>query len=169
MSSGARTRRTETRTLAFGEKRDMSGPARPVLRSRSRHRDATHTTGTDRCHLHGTPRCPVPLAGQIFGPLLGEFAFEQAGGLADFDHVAVGVAHVAADLSAAIDRRRHDRSAGAGRTGRGGGSGAAPSGEPQHTLGTPAVPSPSGLIQCVLGCELGLAVVAGDKARLRRL
>jgi hypothetical protein len=25
------------------------------------------------------------------------------------------------------------------------------------------------LIQCVLGCELGLAVVAGDKARLRRL
>jgi hypothetical protein len=45
---------------------------------------------------------------RIFGPLLGEFAFEPAGGLADFDHVAVGVSHVAADLGAAIDRRRHE-------------------------------------------------------------
>jgi hypothetical protein len=83
--------RLVARPGAGGEKRDMSVPARPVLRSCSRHWDATHTTGTDRCHLHGTPRCPVPLAGQIFGPLLGEFAFAQAGGLADFDHVAVGV------------------------------------------------------------------------------
>src|ERR687887_466057 len=45
---------------------------------------------------------------EILGPLLGEPAFEQAGGLADFDHVAVRVAHVAANLRTAIDRRRHE-------------------------------------------------------------
>src|SRR6478736_8831949 len=48
------------------------------------------------------------LSRQILGPLLGEPALEQSGGLADLDHVAVGVAHVAADLSTAIDRRRHE-------------------------------------------------------------
>jgi hypothetical protein len=43
----------------------------------------------------------------IFGPLLGESAFEQPGGLADFDHVAVGAPHVAADLGTVIDRWGH--------------------------------------------------------------
>src|SRR6185503_13407469 len=47
-------------------------------------------------------------AGQIFRPLLGEFSFEQSGGLADFDHVAVGVPHVAADLCTAIERGCHE-------------------------------------------------------------
>ena len=47
-------------------------------------------------------------ARQILGPLLGEVAFEQSGGLADFDHVAIRVPHVAADLGAAVNRRRHE-------------------------------------------------------------
>ena len=38
------------------------------------------------------------LPGQVFRSLLGEFPSEHPGGLADFDHVAVGVSHVAADL-----------------------------------------------------------------------
>src|SRR4029453_14354313 len=58
------------------------------------------------------PRAPFEmrygLARQVFGPLLGESALEQSGGLADFDQVAVGVAHVAADLSPPIDRGRHE-------------------------------------------------------------
>ena len=48
------------------------------------------------------------LAGQVFRSLLGELPLEHSGGLADFDHVAVGVSHVAADLSTAIDRRRDE-------------------------------------------------------------
>ena len=51
---------------------------------------------------------PSLLAGQVFGALLGELSMEGSGGLADFDHVAVGVSHVAADLSKAIDRRRDE-------------------------------------------------------------
>src|SRR5262245_2078250 len=50
---------------------------------------------------------PIVLAGQILGPLLGEFATAQSRGLTDFDQVAVGVPHIAANLSTAIDRRRH--------------------------------------------------------------
>ena len=53
-------------------------------------------------------RPSVVLAGQVVGPLLGESAVEQSGGLADFDHVAVGVPHVTANLSTTIDRRRHE-------------------------------------------------------------
>src|SRR6478752_6475260 len=45
---------------------------------------------------------------QILGSLLRELAFAQSGGLADLDQVAVGVPHIAADLRAAIDRRRHE-------------------------------------------------------------
>src|SRR6478672_10020126 len=45
---------------------------------------------------------------QILGSLLRELAFAQSGGLADLDQVAVGVPHVAADLRAAIDRRRYE-------------------------------------------------------------
>jgi hypothetical protein len=52
----------------------------------------------------GTPLIPSPLAGQVFRSLLGELPVKRSGGLADFDHVAVGVSHVAADLSTAIDR-----------------------------------------------------------------
>lgn len=48
----------------------------------------------------------VVLTGQIFGPLLGEFAGAQSRGLTIFDQVAVGVSHV--NLSTAIDRRRHE-------------------------------------------------------------
>ena len=51
---------------------------------------------------------PVASAGEIFGPLLGELPVERSGGLADFDHVAVGVLHVAADLRTAIDWRCHE-------------------------------------------------------------
>src|SRR6202042_3058422 len=47
-------------------------------------------------------------AREILRALLGEFSFQQPRRLADFDHVAVGVAHVAADLGAAIDRRRDE-------------------------------------------------------------
>ena len=54
----------------------------------------------------GTPR-PFVLAGQILGPLFGEFAGAQSRGLTNFDQVAVGVPHVTANLSTAIDRRRH--------------------------------------------------------------
>ena len=50
----------------------------------------------------------LSLAGQIFGPLLGEFPFEHSGALPDLDHVPVGVAHVAADLGDAVDRRCHE-------------------------------------------------------------
>jgi hypothetical protein len=48
------------------------------------------------------------LAGQVFRSLLGQLPSEHSGGLADFDHVAVGVTHVAADLSTAVDRRRDE-------------------------------------------------------------
>jgi hypothetical protein len=48
------------------------------------------------------------LAGQVFRSLLGEHPVERSGGLADFDYVAVGVSHVAADLGTAIDRRRDE-------------------------------------------------------------
>src|ERR1700729_308629 len=51
---------------------------------------------------------PSPLAGQVFRSLLRELPLEHSGGLADFDYVAVGVSHVAADLGTAIDRRRHE-------------------------------------------------------------
>ena len=57
--------------------------------------------------FYGT-RVSRRLAGQIFGPLFRELAVEQPGRLADFDHVAVGVPHVAADLGAAIEWRRHE-------------------------------------------------------------
>ena len=59
-------------------------------------------------HLDGTLRSRAALAWQIFGPLVGEFSGEQLGGLAEFDQVAVGVLHVAADLGTAIDRRRDE-------------------------------------------------------------
>jgi hypothetical protein len=49
-----------------------------------------------------------PLARQVFRSLLGELPMERSGSLADFDHVAVGISHVAADLSTAIDRRRDE-------------------------------------------------------------
>src|SRR5262245_60705929 len=67
-------------------------------------RGNTSACGTTR----SSSRCaPVVLSGQILGPLLGEFASAQSRGLTDFDQVPVGVPHVAANLSTAIDRRRH--------------------------------------------------------------
>ena len=56
--------------------------------------------------LLGTLR-RVVLTGQILGPLLCEFAGAQSRGLTNFDQVAIGVPHVTANLSTAIDRRRH--------------------------------------------------------------
>jgi hypothetical protein len=50
----------------------------------------------------------VALSRQVFRSFLGELPLEHPGGLADFDHVAVGVSQVAADLSTAIDRRRDE-------------------------------------------------------------
>ena len=73
--------------------------------------------GSDRCFDrrvapvspgHSVGRRPSPLAGQVFRSLLGELPMEDSGGLANFDHVAVRVSHVAADFSAAIDRRRDE-------------------------------------------------------------
>src|SRR3984885_6386736 len=56
-------------------------------------------------------RTPAALPGsarEILRALRGEVAVQQAGGLADLDQVPVGVAQVAADLRAAVDRRRHE-------------------------------------------------------------
>lgn len=50
---------------------------------------------------------PVVLTGQILGALLCEFTSAQSRGLTDFDQVAIGVPHVTANLSTAINRRRH--------------------------------------------------------------
>src|SRR3954452_23541596 len=61
-----------------------------------------------RIEVERWPRPPFPLTGQILGALLCELAGEQAGGLADLDHVTVRVSHVAADLGAAIDRWGHE-------------------------------------------------------------
>src|SRR5215469_2408685 len=47
-------------------------------------------------------------AGEILRALGGELAVQQASGLADLDKVSVRVPHVAADLRAAVDRRRHE-------------------------------------------------------------
>src|ERR1700722_5697306 len=45
-------------------------------------------------------------AREILRALRGEMALQQACGLADLDQVPVRVAHVAADLCSAVDRRR---------------------------------------------------------------
>ena len=47
------------------------------------------------------------LARQILWPLLGQLARQEACGLTDLDHVAVRIAHIAADLGISIDRRRN--------------------------------------------------------------
>jgi hypothetical protein len=75
------------------------------------HNERTMTSAGDRLVAGSNPVAPIQLvvlARQVLGPLLGEFALEQSRGLADLDQVAVGVPHVAADLSTAIDRRRHE-------------------------------------------------------------
>src|ERR1700730_16074170 len=51
---------------------------------------------------------PGSLAREVLRALFGEMAVQRARGLADFDHVAVRVSHVAADLRLAVDWRRDE-------------------------------------------------------------
>jgi len=103
--------------LRFGCFHSCTGKLRQIFRRERCHAShklsrATHSkvesfiSPSENKTLLGTLR-PVVLAGQILGPLVGEFAGAQSRGLTDFDQVAVGVPHVTANLSTAIDRRRH--------------------------------------------------------------
>ena len=51
---------------------------------------------------------PGSSAREVLRALFGEMAVQRARGLADFDHVAVRVSHVAADLRLAVDWRRDE-------------------------------------------------------------
>src|SRR5262249_24508392 len=64
-------------------------------------RSGPAASGTDVARLvsHTSAR-------EILQALGGELAVQQAGGLADLDEVSIRVPHVAADLRAAVDRRR---------------------------------------------------------------
>src|SRR5262249_54060457 len=66
-------------------------------------RSGPAASGTDVARLvsHTSAR-------EILQALGGELAVQQAGGLADLDEVSIRVPHVAADLRAAVDRRRHE-------------------------------------------------------------